>query len=100
LPRGTYSGLKHAIDVLSEVDALSFNYFVAKDVVRHPVVQKIVIAYEAFEAAAAAKKQAEKEAALQALAAQSNVSAVPEVAAVKSTSRGKTVTKSADTETP
>lgn len=51
LPRGQYSGLKHAIDVLSEVDALSFNYFQAKDVVRHPVVQKIVIAYEAFEKA-------------------------------------------------
>ncbi len=51
LPRGQYSGLKHAIDVLTNVDALSFNYFQAKDVVRHPVVQKIVMAYEAFEKA-------------------------------------------------
>lgn len=50
LPRGQYSGLKHAIDVLSGVDLLSFNYFKAGDVVRHPVVQKIVMAYDAFEA--------------------------------------------------
>jgi phosphate starvation-inducible PhoH-like protein len=104
LPRGTYSGLKHAIDVLSEVDALSFNYFVAKDVVRHPVVQKIVIAYEAFEAAAAARKQAEKEAALLALA-QENPASTAAVAALtatgttKPTGRRKTATKPADTET-
>jgi phosphate starvation-inducible PhoH-like protein len=103
LPRGTYSGLKHAIDVLSEVDALSFNYFVAKDVVRHPVVQKIVIAYEAFEAAAAVRKQAEKEAAL---LAQANAAATvvvpssPDTAGAKPASRRKTVTKAADTETP
>ena len=58
LPRGQYSGLKHAIDVLSAVDALSFNYFQAKDVVRHPVVQKIVIAYEAHEKAVADAKAA------------------------------------------
>jgi phosphate starvation-inducible PhoH-like protein len=52
LPRGQYSGLKHAIDVLSEVAAISLNYFDAKDVVRHPIVQQIVMAYEAYEAAA------------------------------------------------
>nr|WP_229833579.1 PhoH family protein [Alishewanella longhuensis] len=51
LPRGQYSGLKHAIDVLSEVSEISFNFFNAKDVVRHPIVQRIVMAYEAFEAA-------------------------------------------------
>jgi len=101
LPRGTYSGLKHAIDVLSEVDALSFNYFVAKDVVRHPVVQKIVIAYEAFEAAAALRKQAEKEAALLAQAAATAVvAAAPVTSEAKPTSRRKTVTKAADTKTP
>jgi len=101
LPRGTYSGLKHAIDVLSEVDALSFNYFVAKDVVRHPVVQKIVIAYEAFEAAAAVRKQAEKEAAILAQAAATAVvAATPVTTEAKPTSRRKTVTKAADTKTP
>ncbi|WP_445427836.1 PhoH family protein [Alishewanella sp. HL-SH05] len=51
LPRGQYSGLKHAIDVLSTVPEISFNFFNAKDVVRHPIVQRIVQAYEAFEAA-------------------------------------------------
>ena len=101
LPRGTYSGLKHAIDVLSDVDALSFNYFVAKDVVRHPVVQKIVMAYEAFEAAAAAKKQAEKEAALLAQAAATAVVAtVPAADESTPARRRKTATKSADTKTP
>ena len=101
LPRGTYSGLKHAIDVLSEVDALSFNYFVAKDVVRHPVVQKIVIAYEAFEAAAAARKQAEKEAALLAQSSATTVvAAAPLASETKPASRRKTATKAADTETP
>jgi phosphate starvation-inducible PhoH-like protein len=68
LPRGQYSGLKHAIDVLSQVDALSFNYFTAKDVVRHPVVQKIVMAYEAHDKAVAEAKVAAR-AAEQALAA-------------------------------
>lgn len=67
LPRGQYSGLKHAIDVLSQVDALSFNYFTAKDVVRHPVVQKIVMAYEAHDKAVADAKAAAR-AAEQALA--------------------------------
>ena len=43
-------GLKHAIDVLSAVPEISFNFFNAKDVVRHPIVQRIVQAYEAFEA--------------------------------------------------
>ncbi|MGI5309198.1 PhoH family protein [Rheinheimera sp. WS51] len=51
LPRGQYSGLKHAIDVLAHVEGISLNYFNAKDVVRHPVVQSIVMAYEAHEAA-------------------------------------------------
>ena len=60
LPRGQYSGLKHAIDVLSEVDEISFNHFTAKDVVRHPIVQRIVMAYEAFEAAKAAADNAAK----------------------------------------
>lgn len=55
LPRGQYSGLKHAIDVLSAVPEISFNFFNAKDVVRHPIVQRIVMAYEAYEAAHASE---------------------------------------------
>lgn len=50
LPRGAKSGLRHAIEVLSEVDEISFNFFQADDVVRHPVVARIVNAYEKWEA--------------------------------------------------
>ena len=50
LPRGARSGLRHAIDVLSDVSDLSFNFFAAGDVVRHPVVARIVQAYEAHDA--------------------------------------------------
>jgi len=49
LPRQQKSGLRHAIEVLGEVDEISFNFFQAADVVRHPVVARIVQAYEAFE---------------------------------------------------
>lgn len=51
LPRSTKSGLRHAIEVLAEVDEISFNFFHSEDVVRHPVVARIVNAYEAWEAA-------------------------------------------------
>ncbi|WP_413283948.1 PhoH family protein [Vibrio sp. MA40-2] len=50
LPRGAKSGLRHAIEVLSEVEEISFNFFQADDVVRHPVVARIVNAYEKWEA--------------------------------------------------
>jgi len=46
LPRGQYSGLKHAAKVLSEVKGISFTQFLPRDVVRHPLVQRIVEAYE------------------------------------------------------
>ncbi|MFD0966307.1 PhoH family protein [Seminibacterium arietis] len=49
LPRSQKSGLKHAIDVLRNVSELSFNYFDSKDIVRHPVVAKVVEAYNAWE---------------------------------------------------
>lgn len=50
LPRNQKSGLRHAIEVLSEVEDLSFNFFHSEDVVRHPVVARVVIAYEKWEA--------------------------------------------------
>ncbi|MBD0788561.1 PhoH family protein [Vibrio sp. Y2-5] len=50
LPRGAKSGLRHAVEVLNEVDEISFNFFLADDVVRHPVVARIVNAYEKWEA--------------------------------------------------
>jgi phosphate starvation-inducible PhoH-like protein len=49
LPRGTASGLAHAIKVLGNIDAISFTYFQSKDVVRHPIVQTIIDAYDAYE---------------------------------------------------
>ena len=48
LPRNAKSGLRHALEVLQGVDGLSFNFFESTDVVRHPVVARIVQAYEAF----------------------------------------------------
>ncbi|PJG82990.1 PhoH family protein [Caviibacterium pharyngocola] len=49
LPRSQKSGLRHAIEVLENVPELSFNYFDSKDIVRHPVVAKVVQAYEKWE---------------------------------------------------
>lgn len=49
LPKGTTSGLKHALKILSNVKGMSFTHFSAKDVVRHPLVQRIVEAYESHE---------------------------------------------------
>ena len=49
LPRNIRSGLRHAIEVLRGVDGISFTFFTSRDVVRHPLVAKIVRAYEAFE---------------------------------------------------
>ncbi|WP_409014013.1 PhoH family protein [Arsenophonus sp.] len=57
LPRGHKSGLRHAIEVLSEVKELSFNFFHSDDVVRHPVVAKVVIAYENWETKEQERKQ-------------------------------------------
>ncbi|HGJ5857694.1 PhoH family protein [Arsenophonus nasoniae] len=57
LPRGHKSGLRHAIEVLSEVKELSFNFFHSDDVVRHPIVAKVVIAYENWETKELERKQ-------------------------------------------
>ncbi len=48
LPYNTESGLENAIKVLSKINDLGFSYLTDKDVVRHPLVQKIVKAYDAF----------------------------------------------------
>jgi phosphate starvation-inducible PhoH-like protein len=49
LPRKDLSGLRHAIEVLRDVDGISFTFFQSQDVVRHPLVARIVRAYEKFE---------------------------------------------------
>lgn len=47
LPAGRVSGLRHAAEVLKGVPGVAFTHFSARDVVRHPLVQRIVQAYEA-----------------------------------------------------
>jgi len=49
LPSEKMSGLRHVLEVLKDVEGISFTFFNAKDVVRHPLVQRIVKAYEAYE---------------------------------------------------
>ena len=51
LPKAQKSGLKDAIEVLNGVDGISFTFFESKDVVRHPLVARIVNAYDARDAA-------------------------------------------------
>jgi phosphate starvation-inducible PhoH-like protein len=46
LPNKSMSGLKHALGILAEVKGVSFTFFSSRDVVRHPMVQHIVEAYE------------------------------------------------------
>ncbi len=50
LPRGVRSGLRQAVEILDQVKGISVTCFQASDVVRHPLVQSIVEAYEQAEA--------------------------------------------------
>ena len=49
LPNDKLSGLKHVLNILDKVEGISFTHFSVCDVVRHPLVQRIVAAYEAYE---------------------------------------------------
>jgi phosphate starvation-inducible protein PhoH and related proteins len=49
LPKDTESGLRHVIKVLKDIDEISFTFFQAHDVVRHPLVQQVVNAYDKFD---------------------------------------------------
>ncbi len=49
LPKHQLSGLKQAARILKDVDGISFSFFTANDVVRHPMVQRIVQAYDRAE---------------------------------------------------
>lgn len=56
LPRGVQSGLRDAENLLQGITKISFNYFTSKDVVRHPLVAKIIEAYDAADMKSQAKK--------------------------------------------
>lgn len=79
LPRPRQSGLRHATDVLRNVEGISFTFFQAKDVVRHPLVQRIVSAYESFEEEADRKEG--NATALDRIAAPAHPRAIPGVIA-------------------
>jgi phosphate starvation-inducible PhoH-like protein len=49
LPDNRDSGLQHSLNILRKIDAIGFSYFTSEDVVRHPLVQNIVEAYDQFE---------------------------------------------------
>lgn len=50
LPRNQTSGLRHVIRVLDRIPGVAFTFFTPRDVIRHPLVQRIVEAYERFDA--------------------------------------------------
>lgn len=57
LPIGTVSGLEHSIEVLRSVEDIGFAYMTNQDVVRHPLVQKIVKAYDEYDQKQERKKK-------------------------------------------
>jgi phosphate starvation-inducible PhoH-like protein len=56
LPNGTESGLVEAVEVLRDVKEIGVMHFTRADVVRHPLVQAIILAYEAFQERSSAAK--------------------------------------------
>lgn len=46
LPKKIQSGLRHAITLLQMIDGIQFTFFKSNDIVRHPIVQRIIEAYE------------------------------------------------------
>jgi phosphate starvation-inducible PhoH-like protein len=49
LPDGKKSGLAEAVKILNNIDGIAIHSFTEKDVVRHRLVQKIIVAYENYE---------------------------------------------------
>jgi phosphate starvation-inducible PhoH-like protein len=60
LPRGTQSGLTQVSTILDGVEGIGFTYFGNKDVVRHPLVQRIVEAYDTAEDNAAVPDKSQR----------------------------------------
>ena len=61
LPRGTRSGLIHVMGVLDNVPGISITRFLSKDVVRHPLVQRIIDAYDRHEEQDAREEEEQRE---------------------------------------
>ncbi|CAM3572389.1 PhoH family protein [Halomonas lysinitropha] len=61
LPRGQSSGLIQVLEVLKGTPGIGVTHFAAKDVVRHPLVQRIIEAYDHFEAEQEASERAQRE---------------------------------------
>lgn len=66
LPSGQTSGLDEALKVLGKVEDIGFSYLTSKDVVRHPLVQKIVKAYDDYEAKKSVNREQRRNAAVKA----------------------------------
>ena len=49
LPRGKYSGLEEAQYIFTDIPGISIVYLTKRDVVRHPLVQRVIKAYEDYE---------------------------------------------------
>lgn len=49
LPRGQKSGLAQVVTILSDIEDIAIHYFTERDVVRHKLVQKIILAYEKYD---------------------------------------------------
>ena len=60
LPRGTRSGLGHIMNILQNVEGIGFTHFANKDVVRHPLVQRIVDAYDKHDQNIEKKREAKR----------------------------------------
>jgi phosphate starvation-inducible protein PhoH and related proteins len=60
LPQGARSGLREARDLFLGIEGISFRAFTDADVVRHPLVQKIVVAYEERDRVVAAERDARR----------------------------------------
>ncbi|GEN27165.1 ATP-binding protein [Halovibrio variabilis] len=62
LPKGQRSGLIQVLDVLKDTQGIGVTHFAAKDVVRHPLVQRIIEAYDMFESQQEVEERAQREA--------------------------------------
>ena len=57
LPSGTASGLREVSQILDGIDGIEFVRFTERDVVRHPLVQKVISAYERWDNGARGRKR-------------------------------------------